>query len=316
MAKQSKAQVESAAEMVERRLERLEEEVKVFLRGMGVRYLGNRFGEPIVFVVPEYQWNDPSDEQRRIQLSLRNELTAVHERLALLLGVVLPGDLQHSLEEGKKGILHWLDLKSNWSLTADLEANDRHLSDAFASLRTKLRIVRSSGAGELLAVPDTNSLTAAPDPTWYASSMESDTFSFVLLPTVLSELDNLKYQARNDTYRTKVERVIRRISGWRRQGNLLNGVTVDGTITVKAIAQEPNFGATLSWLDPSNKDDRIIASTLEVQRLNPAARVLLFTGDINLQNKAVLAEIPFAEPPQSPERLRRRTKGKTAPTRE
>jgi hypothetical protein len=307
------AQVESAAAMLETRLERLEEGAKAFLRGMGVRRVSDRHTE-LIFLVPEYQWNDPSDEQRRIQLRLRNELTAVHERLALLLGV-LPGDLQHSIEESKKNILHWLDLEWNWSLTADPESNVRHLSEAFASLRSSLRIVRSSGEGECLAIPDTNALTAAPDPTWYAGPLESQSFQFVLLSTVLSELDNLKYQARNETYRTKVERVIRRIAGWRRQGNLLDGVTVAGTITVKAIAQEPNFGTTLSWLDASNKDDRIIASTLEVQRLLPAARVLLFTGDINLQNKAVLAAIPVAEPPKPPSASRRRTHGKAAPTR-
>ena len=54
---------------------------------------------------------------------------------------------------------------------------------------------------------------------------------------------------------------------------------------------------TLGWLDPSNNDDRIIANALELQRTYPSDKVVLVTGDINLQNKAELAKLPYAEPP-------------------
>ncbi|MDP2766348.1 MAG: PIN domain-containing protein [Candidatus Methanoperedens sp.] len=64
------------------------------------------------------------------------------------------------------------------------------------------------------------------------------------------------------------------------------------------IAQEPNFNETLHWLDSSNNDDRIIASVLEIQRANPSATVVLVTSDINHQNKAEMANLPFLEPPE------------------
>ena len=64
---------------------------------------------------------------------------------------------------------------------------------------------------------------------------------FLLLPTVLAELDTLKNNHRNSDFRKKVNKVIARVKGWRTQGTLRNGVTVSGTITVKAVASEPDM---------------------------------------------------------------------------
>ena len=52
---------------------------------------------------------------------------------------------------------------------------------------------------------------------------------------------------------------------------------------------------TLTWLDEHNRDDRIVATVLEVQSAHPAARVVFRTGDINLLNKADLAQIESFE---------------------
>jgi predicted ribonuclease YlaK len=63
------------------------------------------------------------------------------------------------------------------------------------------------------------------------------------------------------------------------------------------IATEPNFDNTLKWLNVENTDDRIIASVLEIQKENPSSIIVLATSDINLQNKAEMANLPFVEPP-------------------
>ena len=99
---------------------------------------------------------------------------------------------------------------------------------------------------------------------------------------MLAELDNLKNHARDPTYRTKVNDVIRRIRGWRNQGSLLNGVRVHQTITVKAVPHEPRVEGTLSWLDPSNRDDRIIASCLELQISTNAALLERFSHVVSV----------------------------------
>ena len=97
----------------------------------------------------------------------------------------------------------------------------------------------------------------------------------------------------------KVQSIITRLKGLRRQGNMHEGVKVNKVITVKMIAHEPDFKKTLSWLDPTNKDDCIIAATLEVQREEPSSIVVLVTNDINHQNKAEMANLPFIEPPDT-----------------
>jgi hypothetical protein len=159
-------------------------------------------------------------------------------------------------------------------------------------------MVNDPKQSKVTLVPDTNAFVRCPDPVHYAEIAGGDSYDFVLLPTVLSELDELKVKHRDAEFREKVEGVIRRIKGWGTQGNLLNGVTVNKTVTVRTVAREPDFSKTLGWLDRANNDDRVIASVLELQRAMPSTAILLVTGDINLQNKAQAASLPYAEPPQ------------------
>jgi predicted ribonuclease YlaK len=72
------------------------------------------------------------------------------------------------------------------------------------------------------------------------------------------------------------------------------------------IPTEPRMDNLPLWLDPANKDDRIIASALEIQRGNPLTTVVLVSGDINLQNKAEMAFLSCAEPPDIPGKATKR----------
>jgi hypothetical protein len=74
-------------------------------------------------------------------------------------------------------------------------------------------------------------------------------------------------------------------------------VKVQGDVWVRAEGREPNFSATLSWLDPNVADDRLLASVFEIQRRHPTSRVVLLTGDVNLLAKADTARIPTADTP-------------------
>ena len=89
----------------------------------------------------------------------------------------------------------------------------------------------------------------------------------------------------------KVKSVISRLKGYRKQGNILDGVTVEKTITLKMVATEPDFSNTLNWLDSNNNDDRIIANALELQINRPSDNVIFVSSDINFQNKAELANL-------------------------
>jgi predicted ribonuclease YlaK len=102
-----------------------------------------------------------------------------------------------------------------------------------------------------------------------------------------------------------VESLIRRIKGYRARGALTAGVPLrKGVSTFRALATEPALDKSLPWLDPTNDDDRMIATVVEVMRQHPRSTVMLVTQDINLQNKAELASVPYVEPPvaKAPER--------------
>jgi len=189
----------------------------------------------------------------------------------------------------------WLELDTNWSLSADQQANEGKLREDAAKFSAIIDILDSGASGAIIVIPDTNSLVGTPDPSHYRAIAGSDSFVFVLLPTVLSELDELKNLHKNPDFREKAKKVITRVKGWRTQGSLREGVIVDRTITVTAIANESDMDNALSWLDPKIRDDRILASVLEVQASYPTAKVVLVTGDINLLNKADVARIQHVE---------------------
>jgi predicted ribonuclease YlaK len=153
-------------------------------------------------------------------------------------------------------------------------------------------------------IPDTNALIRNPDIQTYGSSINSNTYTVIFIPTVLGELDDLKVKHRDEQFRQKVESVIKRIKGFRQQGSLLDGVITYKTVTVKTIAKEPKADEVLSWLDKDVPDDRIIASALEIQRQNLGAKVVLVTSDINLQNKAEAARLPHIETPEQKQSTR------------
>ena len=150
--------------------------------------------------------------------------------------------------------------------------------------------------GMYILVPDTNALLINPDiEKWKFENISK--FEILIIPTVSSELDKLKINHRNQSVRNKSKKIIRKFSEYRRRGKLTKGVTiVKNKINLRAFAIEPDFSNTLSWLDARNNDDRIIASFIEIMRLNPYSKVVLLTNDFNLQNKAEFAKIPYITP--------------------
>ncbi len=150
---------------------------------------------------------------------------------------------------------------------------------------------------DVVLMPDTNALVACSQLDKYRQLAGQPGFTVVIPSTVISELDRLKMLHANEEFRDKVGKIIRLLKGWRKQGNILEGVTIHKTITVRMLAKEPRFEDAPSWLDRTNNDDRIIATALEIQREYPSSKVILVTRDINHQNKAELARLPYKEPP-------------------
>lgn len=249
----------------------------------------------------DYYFKDPNADQLRLQVPLKSRYDKWLARFSLLYRNP-PSDLGEKIKSANEALAKWIDLGGrNYDVTPQAEVNAIAARKACEPFYELLDLLDTRG--EVIVVPDTNAIIAAPEPQHYSSVAESASFTFLLLPTVLAELDNLKNSARAPEFREKVGGVIRRIKGWRKQGKLSEGVVLHKTITVRAIAEEPNMRETLGWLDPLNRDDRIIASVLEVQVTAPAAHVILVTGDINLQNKAEAAKLHYAEIPDPAEVL-------------
>ena len=154
-------------------------------------------------------------------------------------------------------------------------------------------------SGEVCYVPDTNALL-------YNTQLDAwqfdgvPTFTVVLTPAVLSELDDLKVRG-NDKVQPKAEKLVRQIEEYARRGDLSEGVTLaQGSSVVRSPATEPDMAHTLSWLDAGSKDDRLIASFLQVMRHHPCCEVVLVSRDDNVRNKASFASLPVIEPPEPP----------------
>lgn len=248
----------------------------------------------IVIVAPEYYWGELSHEQSNRQLAIKRDYDEWFSILRTVCGNTTE-DLDARIKQADDFMRMWIELRSNWSLNPDISANEEILRTSVQQFIDILSIIDAGRPGTLILIPDTNAIIANPDPAQYRTIVGGGSFVFLLLPTVLGELDDLKNLHRNPDFRRKVAKSIARIKGWRNQGSLRDGITVDHDITVMAVATEPDMQGTLPWLDEGNKDDRVIASVLEVQRSYSTSGIVLITGDINLSNKADVARIQTAE---------------------
>ena len=253
-----------------------------------------RDGGGVVVIAPEFYWGSATAEQLRIQLAIKRDYEVWIELLQSVFSKATD-DLTRTIEDADSGLRSWIELSSNWSISSDRARNEEELRADARRFSDLLAILDTNEPAETILIPDTNAIVSEPDPNQYNVIAKNKNFVFLLLPTVLAELDALKISHIDPQFRSKVSRAIKRIKGWRNQGNLLDGVTVNKTITVRAVATEPNMANALSWLDKDNRDDRIIATVIEVQAADPTSPTTLVTGDINLSNKADLARIETAD---------------------
>ena len=251
----------------------------------------------IIIVAPPYYWGKADEQQQRLQMILKQAYLDWFERFQMLFDYASE-EVHAEIDATHKSIMGWIDKTDrNWDVPPTIDEAKKKSAEKMSVFRRLIRLSTASSETRIVLVPDTNALIAVPDFVSYTNVAGQDAFQVVIVPTVLAELDHLKVTHRDAEFREKVNAVIRRIKGLRQQGSLLEGVTVNKTIQIKMVAAEPRFDRTLKWLDKGNNDDRIIASALEIQKAEPSALVVVVTSDINLQNKAEMARLPYAEPP-------------------
>ena len=292
----SAPQRETCVGLLRKRLESIEAKMMELLEISTIKVFENDPYSSVVFIAPRHYWGEADEKQQRLQMELKGLYGAWFEQAQLLLSDATEKQTRE-VKETDSFVRKWIEKESSWDLSPQMEENKQRFKKEVEVFRRVLDMLDDPTKARVVLVPDTNALIQCAEPPEYAPIAMSPTFDIVLLPTVLGELDDLKNKHRDEAFREKVEGVIRRIKGWRTQGDLLAGVTVGKTVTVRTIAREPDFQRTLLWLDRTNRDDRIIASVLELQRAMPSAAVVLVTRDINLQNKAHAASLPHAEAP-------------------
>jgi rRNA maturation endonuclease Nob1 len=289
----------SLADRLTQQLQTIEDKMMEFLDASNIKVYRDPPGWTTGF--PDYSWGETNEKQTGLQIELKKKYSSWFENFSFLFQN-FPNAIEVKIKNTDNFVIWWIERTSIASIFGyDIPPTIQEAKIVFKNnikLFYDLLSTANSNKDELILAPDTNSLIKASDFSAYKNIIEQNIFTMIIVPTVLSELDDLKNRHRDESFRKKVESVINRIKGLRNQGKLSEGVKVDKTITIKTIAQEPNFKETLSWLDSSNNDDRIIASVLEIQRDHPSAIVVLVTADINFQNKADMANLPYLEPPK------------------
>lgn len=245
-----------------------------------------------------YAWKPLDQDGRRIQLDALEKYHHFYSILQVLLHNQ-PKNTQKLIRDSNLKIISVIEQNepTRFKLTQDT------LLEALQALDSQVELLNqlyASSDTKITYVPDTNALLHNPKlESW--TFPDSPKFIIVLTPTVLSELDTLKINYRVEGVRETAEKIIRQIKEYRRRGRLTEGVSlVSGTSDIVAVATEPNMEQSLPWLDSQSKDDRLLATVIEVIRLRPKSPVVLVSRDINLQNKAEFAGIPFIEPPDLP----------------
>lgn len=244
----------------------------------GVYYLGN-----------PYSWIG-TDE--KIHMNVVNLYKAFYEKFSLTLIHATDNQIK-VIDKAHKRLLGLIELEEKQTPSSTEQAKTI-FNQEYKKIENYLDLFIKEEFTTIL-IPDTNALIIQPDPVEYLKLCDKKEITFLLTPTVLSELDKLKMFHRDDNVRNKARNVIKRFKGYNKQGDVLKGVLVNKTICVQMIATEPDFSRTLPWLDKENMDDRIIASALDVQIKRPSDKIVLVSADLNLQNKAKLALLDFAD---------------------
>lgn len=253
----------------------------------------------MIFIGGDYSWEPLNAQGRQIQAKALEEYRRFYSILKTLLREQ-PNDTLKKLEESNSAIVQTIE-QSEITYTQNAQIAFEKIYNCL-EIQIELANRLYGTSNDVVFVPDTNALLFNPELIdWRFDGISK--FKIVFTPPILSELDALKINHRVEGVRKKSEKVINLIKECRRRAIAVNlklshGVPlVKGVSEIIAVATEPDLSKSLPWLDAQNTDDRLLAGVIEVMRLYPRSSVILVTRDVNLQNKAEFANIPFIEPP-------------------
>lgn len=265
-----------------------------------IRRWHNPYTDGFTYIGGHYAWNPLERDGRQIQAKALEEYRRFFSTLRTLLREQ-PEDTLSVLKEADDLVVEYVQQQG----TLFSEHAKTYFDRADKALESEIELLDrlySQSDQKIVLVPDSNALVFNPAiEKWKFDGVPR--FSIMFTAPVLSELDSLKINHRVEGVREKADKVIRRLKEYRRRANVIGKRLTDGTDLVSGVSEvvtlatEPRMEDSLPWLDSKNKDDQILATVIEVMRMRPHSTVWLVTGDINLQNKAEYANVPFVEPP-------------------
>lgn len=264
-----------------------------------IRYHSPYSGGMVAIRLSDLAWDPADDAITAAQMALIALYSAWFERFRLLFPNPTP-EVRKKMERADGFVRRWVERPSLFDndLPRTIEEAKAVAADRLKTFHELLGIARHSGDASLRLLPDTNVLLRDPAIEKLGEAVGSSKHTVHIVTTVLAELDDLKDRGRAPDVREKAEKVVRRLKGLRDRGSLAQGVKVQGDIWLRLEHREVDAQSVLSWLDPTSPDDRILAAALRLQSDNPAGVVVLVTVDMNLQNKADVVGLPYAEPPK------------------
>jgi hypothetical protein len=213
-----------------RELESIETSLMELLDASTITRVHHPDGGGFVFIAPPHVWGPMEDADRRLQMNIKNRYTTIFEHVHLLFDNA-PEDMRRQLDQADKLVSAVIERKYDSYIQSTIAQMKAVVAESFRVYYDLIALKEGGAAGEMIVVPDTNAIIAVPDVPRYAEVVGRSDYTVLLVPTVLHELDQLKVVHRDREFRDKVESVIRRIKGWRGQGRLSDGVTVNKTVT-------------------------------------------------------------------------------------
>lgn len=279
-------------------LDQIADSYAAILAGSGIKYVNpNRSGSGVFFAgAPDWGWTDSDGAEESARMEVVGRVRHWAPRFCLLFPHPTP-TVQKRMDDGIAHLERWLIRDDGWdhSVPKSIEDAQRLLKATIDDIRALFTLLPADDYPTRLVV-DTNALIDNPNVAAYTDVLGPN-YVVHLLPVVLGELDDLKRAGRNDIVRQGAQKAVTRLKGIRNNGNVLEGVRVEGGVIAKFEHIEPAGDNLPNWLNLSVADDRLVAAALLLQSRHPGSALHVATSDINLQTKLSAAGLPFVETP-------------------
>jgi hypothetical protein len=199
---------ETFIEKLEKQIDDLYPVIDILMNNSSVYYHNTNGDHGTYYSVgaPIYHY---SKRDEKTQIIAKEKYFKFLENIELLLSKANANTLRN-IKKTEKDILNFIEQRN---APASIEGGKMGFKDDILIFKQFLELLKKDKS-EILIIPDTNAIIQYPDPKSY-NKLISAPFSFVILPTVLSGLDKLKVNHRNEEFRDKAKSVIKRLKGFR-----------------------------------------------------------------------------------------------------